>query len=83
MISKVVKSIDTTILFRYHVFKMIQSLLIIHSIVSKVPDLQSDNKAAQMKQQEINCSSTCGGILYSNSKSLLLLRASESLVTRG
>ena len=45
---------DTTILFRYHVFKTIQSLLIIHSIVSKVPDLQSDNKAAQMKQREIN-----------------------------
>ena len=52
--SKVVKSIDTTILFRYYAFKTIRSPLIIHSIVSKVPDLQSDNKAAQMKQQEIN-----------------------------
>ena len=86
MCTKVVKSIDTTILFRYHVFKTIRSPLIIHSIVSKVPDLQSDNKAAQMKQREINWSSTCGGILYSKEVTwptshvvgVLLLRASES-----
>ena len=32
-LTKVVKSIDTTILFRYHAFKTIRSPLIIHSIV--------------------------------------------------
>lgn len=48
---KDVKSRNTSILLWYHVFKTMWSLFITHSIVLKVPKLQSDfqMKAAQIK----------------------------------
>lgn len=45
---KVVRCINTVMLYQYQVFKTMQSLLIIHSIVWKVPKLQKNRSSIQI-----------------------------------